>query len=98
MTSVIDMEKNIETDPKDHPVLFEIGSPGACAVSLPESDVPAADRSKALPAELLADELLHQCSPQRGREALPRGEDRCGRRAEQCVDQTDVERHDLGAP
>ncbi len=59
MTSVIDMQKNIETDPKDHPVLFEIGSPGACAVSLPESDVPAADRSTALPAELLADAPPH---------------------------------------
>jgi len=55
MTSVQEMEKNIETKPADHPVLFEIGSPGGCAVSLPESDVPAADRGKALPAQMLAD-------------------------------------------
>ena len=42
--TVIDMDKDVETKPKDHPVLFEIGSPGARAVSLPKSDVPPADR------------------------------------------------------
>ena len=40
----------------DHPLLFEIGSPGLCAVSLPDSDVPKAKRADALPAALLADE------------------------------------------
>jgi len=54
MTSVLDMDRNVETRPKDHPVLFEIGSPGACAVSLAESDVPSVDRTEALPAALLA--------------------------------------------
>ena len=43
------------TDAGDHPLLFEIGSPGLCAASLPESDVPATDRHGAVPAELLAD-------------------------------------------
>ncbi len=40
----------------DHPLLFEIGSPGLCAVSLPPSDVPSVRGADALPAELLADE------------------------------------------
>jgi len=53
MTSVVEMQKNLETKPKDHPVVFEIGSPGGCAVSLAESDVPAADRGMTLPAEML---------------------------------------------
>ena len=39
----------------DHPLLFEIGSPGLCAVSLPGLDVPPIKRTKAVPAELLAD-------------------------------------------
>jgi glycine dehydrogenase subunit 2 len=37
----------------DHPLLFELSSPGLCAMSLPESDVPAASRPDAVPAELL---------------------------------------------
>jgi len=57
MTSVLDMQHDVETKPKDHPVLFEIGSPGACAVSLPESDVPPADRNTAVPPELLASSI-----------------------------------------
>ncbi|MCH7840377.1 MAG: aminomethyl-transferring glycine dehydrogenase subunit GcvPB [Planctomycetes bacterium] len=39
-----------------HPLLFEIGSPGLCAVSLPQLDVPPADEIDALPPELRADE------------------------------------------
>jgi len=42
-------------EPTNHPLLFEIGSPGLCAVSLPESDVPAVERASVVPAELLAD-------------------------------------------
>ena len=38
----------------DEPSLFEITSPGACAVSLPESDVPRVDPRKVIPADLLA--------------------------------------------
>jgi glycine dehydrogenase subunit 2 len=37
----------------DHPLLFEIGASGLCAVALPRSDVPKADRAS-VPAELLA--------------------------------------------
>lgn len=55
MTMIVDRETNVETAPMDHPVLFEIGSPGACAVSLSESDVPSVDRAAALPKELIAD-------------------------------------------
>jgi len=40
---------------RDTQLLFESGSPGACAVSLPASDVPAVDRRRALGAELLAE-------------------------------------------
>lgn len=40
----------------DHPLLFEIGSAGSCAVSLPDSDVPPVDREAVIPRELLADE------------------------------------------
>lgn len=39
-----------------HPLVFEIGSRGASAVALPDSDVPAADRTKGVPASLLADD------------------------------------------
>lgn len=39
----------------DHPVLFEIGSPGLWGASLPESDVPAVRRETVVPKELLAD-------------------------------------------
>ncbi len=42
-------------DAGDHPLLFEIGSEGLCGASLPECDVPAADRSATLPQELIAD-------------------------------------------
>ncbi len=38
-----------------HPLLFETGSPGLCAVSLPQLDVPAGDEIDALPPELRAD-------------------------------------------
>ena len=38
----------------DHPVLFEIGSPGLWGASLPESDVPAVRRESVVPRELLA--------------------------------------------
>ncbi len=41
---------------EDHPLLFEIGAPGLCAVSLPPSDVPPVKRSEAVPGELLADD------------------------------------------
>ena len=41
---------------EDHPLLFEIGAPGLCAVSLPHSDVPPVKRSEAVPEELLADD------------------------------------------
>src|SRR6188508_689292 len=47
------MSKMCKTEPADHPLLFEIGTPGLCAASLSESDVPAANR-KSVPAELLA--------------------------------------------
>jgi glycine dehydrogenase subunit 2 len=38
----------------DHPLLFELSAPGLCAMSLPASDVPPANRLGAVPAELLA--------------------------------------------
>jgi glycine dehydrogenase subunit 2 len=38
------------------PLIFELGAPGQCAVSLPASDVPAVDRKAAIPQSLLADE------------------------------------------
>jgi glycine dehydrogenase subunit 2 len=41
---------------EDHPLLFEISSPGLCAVSLPDSDVPPTGRDDAIPVELLADQ------------------------------------------
>lgn len=44
-----------DADPADHPLVFELGSPGLCAVSLPESDVPSTKRAEAVPVELLAD-------------------------------------------
>ncbi|MEK6799430.1 MAG: aminomethyl-transferring glycine dehydrogenase subunit GcvPB [Planctomycetota bacterium] len=37
------------------PLLFEIGSPGLSAASLPESDVPSVDPATAIPQALLAD-------------------------------------------
>ncbi len=40
----------------DHSLLFESGSPGLCAVSLPRSDVPPTPRERAVPPELLADQ------------------------------------------
>ncbi|MCH8241167.1 MAG: aminomethyl-transferring glycine dehydrogenase subunit GcvPB [Planctomycetes bacterium] len=40
----------------DQPLVFEIGSPGQWAASLPALDVPATKTSDALPAELLAEE------------------------------------------
>lgn len=38
----------------DHPLLFELGAPGLCAASLPESDVPATDPRDSVPSEWLA--------------------------------------------
>ncbi len=53
-------KKSVNELPKlrqsDHPVVFELGSPGLCAVSLPECDVPAIKRSAHVPVGLLADE------------------------------------------
>ncbi len=37
------------------PLIFEMGSPGACGVSLPPDDVPSADLTDMVPRELLAD-------------------------------------------
>ncbi len=54
MTMIVDQDQDVETAAMDHPVLFEIGSPGACGASLSESDVPTVDRSTALPPELIA--------------------------------------------
>jgi len=45
-----------EASKADLPVLFEVGSPGLWAASLPESDVPTVRRTTAVPAELLADQ------------------------------------------
>lgn len=38
------------------PLIFEMGSPGACGVSLPPADVPTVDPSRVIPADLLADQ------------------------------------------
>ncbi|MCH7808611.1 MAG: aminomethyl-transferring glycine dehydrogenase subunit GcvPB [Planctomycetes bacterium] len=64
MSVVKELERNVAQDrrhtadsqakPDDHPLIFETGSPGLCAVSLPTSDVPAANREAVVPAELLA--------------------------------------------
>ncbi len=40
---------------ENHPLLFEISSPGLTALSLPECDVPSTTRTDAVPSELLAD-------------------------------------------
>jgi len=37
------------------PLIFEQSTPGACAVSLPASDVPSLDPKAVIPPELLAD-------------------------------------------
>ncbi len=42
--------------PENHPLLFEIGSPGLCAVSLSDLDVPPARPAETVPAALLLDE------------------------------------------
>ena len=42
-------------DQHDFGLIFERGGAGMCAVSLPDSDVPTADRVKALGSELVAD-------------------------------------------
>ena len=49
------MSKVPKMQQADHPILFEIGTPGLSAASLPESDVPSIKRAEAVPAELLAD-------------------------------------------
>ena len=43
---------------RESALLFEIGSAGSCAVSLPDSDVPEARRDTFIPRELLADEYF----------------------------------------
>ena len=45
-----------KTRQKNHTLLFELGAAGFCAARLPQSDVPATDPKRALPAELVADE------------------------------------------
>ncbi|MFQ5494380.1 MAG: aminotransferase class V-fold PLP-dependent enzyme, partial [Phycisphaerae bacterium] len=50
------MSSGEKEEPADHPLLFEIGSPGLCAVSLPACDVPPTPCDQASPASLLADE------------------------------------------
>jgi len=44
-----------KTQRNDQPLLFEIGSPGLCAVTLPKSAVPAANVGDSVPKELIAD-------------------------------------------
>ncbi|MHC4698080.1 MAG: PLP-dependent aminotransferase family protein, partial [Planctomycetota bacterium] len=46
-----------KTRQTDHPLLFEQGAPGFCAVSLPESDVPATKPAEAAPVGLIANNL-----------------------------------------
>ncbi len=41
---------------QDFPILFELGSPGLCAVSLPKSDVPQTNLSDSVPGDLIAAE------------------------------------------
>ena len=52
------MHKARQEDPtaRDHPLLFEQGSTGLCAASLPAGDTPRAARGQFVPRELLADE------------------------------------------
>jgi glycine dehydrogenase subunit 2 len=48
------MSKVPKAQQRDHSLLFEKGSPGFCAVSLPESDVPTTKLTEALPVGLIA--------------------------------------------
>ncbi len=48
------------------PLIFELSAPGTMGVSLPECDVPRADRHKAIPSELLADESAGPRLPEVG--------------------------------
>ena len=50
------MSLSPKTVPDGLPLIFESGAEGLCAVSLSKSDVPAVDRTEALPAELIATE------------------------------------------
>ncbi len=50
------MSKVPKLQQEDHPLLFELGSPGLCAASLAASDVPSCGRSELVPVELLADQ------------------------------------------
>lgn len=43
-----------KTRQKDHLLLFELGAPGFCGLSLPASDVPAVEPAEAVPPELLS--------------------------------------------
>ena len=65
MSVVEELERDVAQDRRhtadfegktdDHPLIFETGSPGLCAVSLPKSDVPTAKREAVVPVELLAE-------------------------------------------
>jgi len=46
-----------KTQQRNHPIIFEQGSPGFCAVSLPESDVPSMKVTDAVPVGLIANQL-----------------------------------------
>lgn len=48
------MSRKPKTRETDHPVIFEISSPGLCAASLPECDVPRRKPAEVIPSELLA--------------------------------------------
>jgi glycine dehydrogenase subunit 2 len=55
MTSMDTMQlESIAQPEQELPLVFEIGAPGATAVAMPASDVPAADRHTAVPAGMLA--------------------------------------------
>jgi glycine cleavage system P protein (glycine dehydrogenase) subunit 2 len=53
---VTDMKKTRLPKEESQPLLFECGSPGACATSLREPDVPSVDRAKVIGAKFLSDE------------------------------------------
>lgn len=47
------MTRMSRKEPADHPLIFEVGTPGLCGASIPEAEVPAADR-KGIPGAMLA--------------------------------------------
>ena len=49
------MQHSRKNGSDDQPLVFEIGSPGEWAASLPASDVPKTNPTEELPAELVAD-------------------------------------------